>query len=113
VKFLVEVRSDHIREGERNDPERCPVSYAIWDATGIHFDIEQVVARLPGQGSWALPVEARRFVVAFDSGERVEPIRFEFDLGPIPLYAFQSLVLHGSNPHDRRNRDRRAIAAAS
>jgi hypothetical protein len=110
----VEVTPDDIRHGERNDPEYCPISFAVWRASGIHFDVELDHLTLPGHdGAWGLPAVARKFVREFDAGVAVEPIRFEIDLGPVPRYAYAPVTEFWRAAYDRRNRDRRHLAATA
>lgn len=78
----VDVTADDISRGERNNTFNCPIAMAL-KRLGVEHPI---VNRGYWFDSWAvlypsrLPVEARRFIEAFDQGRPVEPFSFYTDM---------------------------------
>ena len=85
-RTLIKVGPEHISKGKRNDPNFCPVSYAISDALNIpvgwsNISVACSYVRLGKMGSPLLdtPRSLHRFVKKFDKGEKVEPFNFYLD----------------------------------
>ena len=88
MKLLIAITKKDIRNGERNDPQCCPVALAA---------VRSLPERLSRKASWNpievtrgclwfgyrnffLPQEAKDFVARFDNKRKVEPFSFEINV---------------------------------
>jgi hypothetical protein len=89
VSTTVRVTSEHIQQGERNNPMACPIALAIieqqWPTAEVDVFDGHAYASDPDFTAIRadyltadMPDEADDFVNAFDKGEPVRP--FEFSL---------------------------------
>ncbi len=76
----IEVREEHIDQGEPGRFRGCPIALALLEATGRIWCVSAVCATPDDQSLvLALPPEAQEFVATFDHGPgSVKP--FAFDL---------------------------------
>lgn len=81
--LLVSVTQDHILRGRQHQAHSCPVALALRDAIrGNGATVGAVMFFLGwGRGSGWLPLDARRYVSAFDRGQKIEPRLFVFEVG--------------------------------
>jgi hypothetical protein len=81
---LVEVTALDVELGSPNLCGFCPLARALQRTTGVPWLVHEDKARplLGPHECVPLPPEACAFVKAFDAGERVEPLSFQFDYTP-------------------------------
>jgi hypothetical protein len=75
-KITVIVTEEHIRTGERCDPQRCPVAWAI----GEMFPLEDVYVDAHaqvGKDYYALPTDVSSWIMKYDRGLSMLPITFD------------------------------------
>jgi hypothetical protein len=79
----IRVTADHIKRGEPQDSEKCPIALAMKEQRGDYVDVDGCHAwyHPPGNDGGALtadlPEEARKFVDRFDHGdETAGPFEF-------------------------------------
>ncbi len=77
--YLVTVSKTDIDLGLQCDPERCPVSLAIWRAVGPALVAsDMVVMGRKGKGrKWELPLGVRRRISRYDNTGKMTPFTFE------------------------------------
>lgn len=90
MTITVNVTQDHIDKGREHDCHTCPVARALREAhpakwwVGYGMEFGQVTAGIARGPGCLLPVEACRWVRAFDSKKPVSPFSFEFDCPEVP-----------------------------
>jgi hypothetical protein len=105
VKLKIEVEDYHIKTGTPRTGGLCPLAYAIGPRTGGHVEITEdgavqiynliwkmfvvpkchvaIPKQYPGDqllAEFPLPPEAFRWMKGFDSGKKMEPFTFEFEV---------------------------------
>ena len=79
----IRVTAEHIKNGQRGEPQACPVALAIKEATGIMWiTVGPHDMSTMSESQLTLPVSVQKFIRAFDHGERKEevvPFDFEID----------------------------------
>jgi len=81
--MLIEVTQDDIERGVVADCFRCPIANAVRDVLGpdavvrVECDFMDIGAK-----TVKLPIEAMKFIEAFDAEESVEPFSFEVEYEP-------------------------------
>lgn len=87
AKVRINVSSEAILNGVRDDCRRCPIARSAWNSFPPHSAIaafrDELRVRLPHHSSvlkFPLPVEAREFINRFDDGLQVEPFAFDLDI---------------------------------
>jgi hypothetical protein len=79
----IDVTSDDIAKGEREQPCRCPIALALTRAHPGQWVLGEHTADFyfdDADGTISLPNEARDFIKRFDNGDPVEPFSFELEL---------------------------------
>ena len=79
--MLVQVTAEHIKNGWKSNPRRCPVAMAMYDLGFAYVSVRSITcfyAKTVDDETkdQRLPKEARRFIAAFDIGQEVEPLTF-------------------------------------
>lgn len=83
-KLKVTVRKKHIEEGLPGSPKRCPIALAIKEMGFplVSVCTEELLTRARGAKkvvAYNVPTRAARFILNFDSGNKVRPQSFEFE----------------------------------
>lgn len=78
--MIVKVTQEHIDKGRKSSCVSCPVALAFEEAGKLAFVGVEAVRPLGGFIEARLPVEATRFIRAFDRDEQVTPFEFEVEL---------------------------------
>lgn len=74
----IEVKKTHIRRGQQNTSEYCPIALAIRESLSAEkVEVHHVTARI-GRKTFDLPQVAKNFIRAFDEQKSsVGPLSFE------------------------------------
>ena len=74
----IEVKRTHIRRGQQEKPDACPIALAVKESLGVkHVDVQPYELTI-GKLKFSLPDEAHYFIEAFDENKSsVEPFAFE------------------------------------
>src|SRR5947209_3364746 len=92
----IRVTSNDIENGQRHDPERCPVARALSRAGVLHFGVMlATIVVADGHGhvtSLPLPSQVTDWILDFDNNRLVRPMSFELSIplaavanGPAPV----------------------------
>lgn len=78
----IQVRPKHIREGEKESAESCPIALAIrarqfQDVWVERVDVMAYHPHTQKDVYWSLPPVAQAFLGRFDEGRPVKPFTFE------------------------------------
>lgn len=76
--MIVNVKQEHIDDGEREDIERCPIALALREQTGDCWTVGPQGCEIEDADIFLrLPLIAQQFVKDFDTGNSVTPFSFE------------------------------------
>src|SRR4051812_35145467 len=92
----IRVTSNDIEDGQRHDPERCPVARALSRAGVLHFGVMLAsIVVADGHGhvtSLPLPRQVTDWILDFDNRRSVQPMSFDLSIpltatvnGPAPV----------------------------
>jgi hypothetical protein len=73
---LIEVTSDHIKNGKRLESDCCPIALALKDSGWTYARVGSEWVEVDNL-CFTLPRSAKRFVSSVDSGRPVKPFRFK------------------------------------
>jgi len=81
MQTIITVEQHHVDRGRRSDPDACPIALALIECTGQSWMIDNYAAYCLTTGaSHNFDALTRSWIEAFDSGESVLPLTFNFDL---------------------------------
>ena len=83
-RICVEVTQDHIIHGRRSDCTACPVALALEDVVPGPWYVNALWLYNTRKWEIKTPKNVEEFMLAFDSGQPVQPFSFEID-APVHL----------------------------
>lgn len=72
----VTIKRKHIRNGQPNSPDYCPIAIALNEKFGGNAKVNEDNLLLFGL-NFHLPADAQYFIKRFDNGDPVKPFSFE------------------------------------
>ena len=85
MKTIVSVTKEHIAQGKRENAGSCPIALAVKSLLPVKktrqvrvYTDQLKLTRVIRKS--ALPLEAKNFILKFDSGKDVEPFSFLVDI---------------------------------
>lgn len=76
--MLIDVTSDHIKNGKRLESDCCPIALALKDSGWGYARVMNSECEVDDMW-FTLPRSAKRFVSSVDNGRPVKPFRFRLD----------------------------------
>lgn len=77
-RLTVTVSRKHIMRGARQAVNYCPIALALQEQTGHLASVLNFHANIADFGYYRLSEKAVEFVSRFDTGKKVQPMRFVF-----------------------------------